>query len=336
MAFFRKKTSKIDKIERETTINAVEIRNLVVEYHTSKATVKAVNGIDLTLKKKHTLGLVGETGAGKTTAMLALMGLIPNPPGVIKSGQIRVNGIDMRCLTPGQLSAVRGSEIAMIFQDPMTSLNPVMTVGEQIQESLLFHRDITRKEAWEQAKNVLATVGIDPNRAGEYPHQFSGGMRQRVGIAIALACRPAVLIADEPTTALDVTIQDQVLRLMRDLREQYETSMILITHDLGVVAEICDEVAVMYGGRIVESGTLEDIFNHTMHPYTEGLFNSLPNIHARVHKLTPIPGLMPDPSRLPATARFRKEQPAIMEASSTHRVACCRYQEGDFHIKRGN
>ena len=335
MAFFRKKTSKIDKIERETTINAVEIRNLVVEYHTSKATVKAVNGIDLTLKKKHTLGLVGETGAGKTTAMLALMGLIPNPPGVIKSGQIRVNGIDMRCLTPGQLSAVRGSEIAMIFQDPMTSLNPVMTVGEQIQESLLFHRDITRKEAWEQAKNVLATVGIDPNRAGEYPHQFSGGMRQRVGIAIALACRPAVLIADEPTTALDVTIQDQVLRLMRDLREQYETSMILITHDLGVVAEICDEVAVMYGGRIVESGTLEDIFNHTMHPYTEGLFNSLPNIHARVHKLTPIPGLMPDPSRLPegctfaercpyATARCRKEQPAFMEASSTHRVACCR------------
>lgn len=347
MAFFRKKTSKIDKIERETTINAVEIRNLVVEYHTSKATVKAVNGIDLTLKKKHTLGLVGETGAGKTTAMLALMGLIPNPPGVIKSGQIRVDGIDMRCLTPGQLSAVRGSEIAMIFQDPMTSLNPVMTVGEQIQESLLFHRDITRKEAWEQAKNVLATVGIDPNRAGEYPHQFSGGMRQRVGIAIALACRPAVLIADEPTTALDVTIQDQVLRLMRDLREQYETSMILITHDLGVVAEICDEVAVMYGGRIVESGTLEDIFNHTMHPYTEGLFNSLPNIHARVHKLTPIPGLMPDPSCLPegctfaercpyATARCRKEQPAFMEASSTHRVDCCRYQEGDFHIKRGN
>ena len=298
-------------------------------------------------------GDLGWSGVGQyedmvnPCAMLALMGLIPNPPGVIKSGQIRVNGIDMRCLTPGQLSAVRGSEIAMIFQDPMTSLNPVMTVGEQIQESLLFHRDITRKEAWEQAKNVLATVGIDPNRAGEYPHQFSGGMRQRVGIAIALACRPAVLIADEPTTALDVTIQDQVLRLMRDLREQYETSMILITHDLGVVAEICDEVAVMYGGRIVESGTLEDIFNHTMHPYTEGLFNSLPNIHARVHKLTPIPGLMPDPSRLPegctfaercpyATARCRKEQPAFMEASSTHRVACCRYQEGDFHIKRGN
>lgn len=192
----------------------------------------------------------------------------------------------------------------------------------------------------------MATVGIDPDRAGEYPHQFSGGMRQRVGIAIALACRPAVLIADEPTTALDVTIQDQVLKLMRDLREQYETSMILITHDLGVVAEICDEVAVMYGGRIVESGTLEDIFNHTMHPYTEGLFNSLPNIHARVHKLTPIPGLMPDPSHLPegctfaercpyATERCRKEQPAVVEASGTHKVACCRYQEGDFHIKRG-
>ena len=251
--------------------------------------------------------------------MLALMGLVPDPPGVIKSGEIRVNGIDMRRLTPGQLSAVRGSEIAMIFQDPMTSLNPVMTVGEQIQESLLFHRDISRKEAWERAKDALATVGIDPNRAGEYPHQFSGGMRQRVGIAIALACRPAVLIADEPTTALDVTIQDQVLKLMRDLREQYETSMILITHDLGVVAEICDEVAVMYGGRIVESGTLEDIFNHTMHPYTEGLFNSLPNIHARVHKLTPIPGLMPDPSHLPEGCTFAIKSPAagIRKVTST-------------------
>lgn len=346
MSFFRKNTSKVDKIEREATANAVEIRDLAVEYHTSKATVKAVNGIDLTLKKKHTLGLVGETGAGKTTAMLALMGLVPNPPGVIKSGEIKVNGIDMRHLTPSQLSAVRGSEIAMIFQDPMTSLNPVMTVGEQIQESLLFHQKISRAEAWERAKEALAMVGIDPNRAGEYPHQFSGGMRQRVGIAIALACRPAVLIADEPTTALDVTIQDQVLKLMRDLRDRYETSMILITHDLGVVAEICDEVAVMYGGRIVESGSLEDIFNHTMHPYTEGLFNSLPNIHARVHKLTPIPGLMPDPSDLPEGCTFaercpyaveqcRKMQPAVMEASGTHKVACCRYQEGDFHIKRG-
>lgn len=347
MRFFRESAVKMEKIPQEDTTNAVEIRNLAVEYHTSKATVKAVNGIDLTLKRKHTIGLVGETGAGKTTAMLALMGLVPAPPGVITSGEIKVNGINMRQLTPGQLSAVRGSEIAMIFQDPMTSLNPVMTVGEQIQESLLFHQNISRKEAWKRAREALVTVGIDPNRAGEYPHQFSGGMRQRVGIAIALACRPAVLIADEPTTALDVTIQDQVLQLMRDLREQYETSMILITHDLGVVAEVCDEVAVMYGGRIVESGTLEDIFNHTMHPYTEGLFNSLPNIHARVHKLTPIPGLMPDPARLPegctfadrcpyATERCKKEQPADIEVSSSHKVACCRYQETDFHIKRGN
>ena len=325
----------------------MEIKNLIVEYRTSKATVQAVNGIDLTLKKKHTIGLVGETGAGKTTSMLALMGLVPNPPGVIVDGDIRVNGIDMLRLNPAQLSSVRGSEIAMIFQDPMTSLNPVLTVGEQIQESILLHEDISRKEAWERAKVVLATVGIDPNRISEYPHQFSGGMRQRVGIAIALACHPSVLIADEPTTALDVTIQAQVLKLMQRLRDEYETSMILISHDLGVVAEICDEVYVMYGGRIVEAGTLEDIFDRTMHPYTEGLFNSLPNINNRVHKLTPIAGLIPDPSHLPqgctfaercpyAVEKCRERQPELNRVSETHKVFCTRYLEADFHIKRGN
>lgn len=346
MRFTKKKTNS-SAVTREEGGNAVEIRNLVVEYRTSKEVVQAVNGIDLKLVRKRTLGLVGETGAGKTTAMLALMGLVPNPPGIIVDGSIRVNGIDMRALTPEQLSAVRGKELAMIFQDPMTSLNPVLTVGEQIQESILFHEDISKKEAWEKAQKVLETVGIDPNRAGEYPHQFSGGMRQRVGIAIALACHPSVLIADEPTTALDVTIQAQVLKLMRQLQEQYETSMILITHDLGVVAEICDEVAVMYGGRIVESGTLEDIFDHTMHPYTEGLFNSLPNINNRVHTLTPIKGLMPDPAHLPigctfaercpyATPECRQKQPDIIKVSDTHQLACARYAEPGFHIKRGH
>ena len=347
MKFSFSKKAQPQKIERVASDYAVEIKNLVVEYRTSKSTVQAVNGIDLTLKKKHTIGLVGETGAGKTTSMLALMGLVPNPPGVIVDGSILINGIDVRALSPAQLSAVRGNEIAMIFQDPMTSLNPVLSVGEQIQESILFHENISKKEAWERAREVLATVGIDPNRAGEYPHQFSGGMRQRVGIAIALACHPSVLIADEPTTALDVTIQAQVLKLMQTLRDEYETSMILISHDLGVVAEICDEVYVMYGGRIVEAGTLEDIFDHTMHPYTEGLFNSLPNINNRVHKLTPIAGLIPDPSHLPAGCTFaercpyatdacREKQPELTQASQTHKVYCTRYSEPDFHIKRGN
>ena len=347
MKFSFSKKVQPQKIERTASDYAVEIKNLVVEYRTSRSTVQAVNGIDLTLKKKHTIGLVGETGAGKTTSMLALMGLVPNPPGVIVEGSILVNGIDMRSLSPAQLSAVRGSEIAMIFQDPMTSLNPVLSVGEQIQESILFHENISKKEAWERARQVLATVGIDPNRACEYPHQFSGGMRQRVGIAIALACHPSVLIADEPTTALDVTIQAQVLKLMQTLRDEYETSMILISHDLGVVAEICDEVYVMYGGRVVEAGTLEDIFDHTLHPYTEGLFNSLPNINNRVHKLTPIAGLIPDPSHLPvgctfaercpyATDACREKQPELTQASRTHKVYCTRYSEPDFHIKRGN
>ena len=347
MKFSFSKKAQPQKIERVASDYAVEIKNLVVEYRTSKSTVQAVNGIDLTLKKKHTIGLVGETGAGKTTSMLALMGLVPNPPGVIVDGSILINGIDVRALSPAQLSAVRGNEIAMIFQDPMTSLNPVLSVGEQIQESILFHENISKKEAWERAREVLATVGIDPNRAGEYPHQFSGGMRQRVGIAIALACHPSVLIVDEPTTALDVTIQAQVLKLMQTLRDEYETSMILISHDLGVVAEICDEVYVMYGGRIVEAGTLEDIFDHTMHPYTEGLFNSLPNINNRVHKLTPIAGLIPDPSHLPAGCTFaercpyatdacREKQPELTQASQTHKVYCTRYSEPDFHIKRGN
>ena len=325
---------------------AVEISDLAVEYRTSKSVVHAVNGITLKLPQKATLGLVGETGAGKTTSMLALMGLIPDPPGVITQGTIHVNGLDMLKLSAKELSVVRGKEVAMIFQDPMTSLNPVMSVGSQIQESILLHETISKKEAWEQAKEMLKVVGIDPNRASEYPHQFSGGMRQRVGIAIALACHPSVLIADEPTTALDVTIQAQVLSLMRQLIQNYDTSMILITHDLGVVAETCDLVAVMYAGHIVEQGTLEDVFMRTKHPYTEGLFNSLPNIHDRVQKLTPIPGLMPDPSNLPqgcpfaprcayATETCQNRMPKPLSFSSTHEVACIRYEEREFKIARG-
>ena len=325
---------------------AVEVRDLTVQYVTSKETVEAVNGISFRLERKHTLGLVGETGAGKTTAMLALMNMVPNPPGVIREGTIVVNGLNMRELTPAELQAVRGKEIAMIFQDPMTSLNPVMTVGDQIAESIMLHRHIKEKEALAEAEKILATVGIDPARAVEYPHQFSGGMRQRVGIAIALACHPSVLIADEPTSALDVTIQAQILRMMKQLKEENDTSMIMITHDLGVVAELCDEIAVMYAGRIVEYGTLEEVFNHTAHPYTEGLFNSLPNIHNRQQKLQPIPGLMPDPANLPAGCAFaercayatdacRTAQPETHRFSDTHYAACSAYRDPAFHINRG-
>lgn len=336
--------SSLDSI-REKTDLAVDVENLVVKYKTSEATVEAVNSISLKVKKKRTLGLVGETGAGKTTAMLALMNMVPNPPGIITDGSVKINGLDMLHLTPAQLQTVRGSEIAMIFQDPMTSLNPVLTVGEQIEESILLHQNVTKAEAVKEAKKLLATVGIDPKRVSEYPHQFSGGMRQRVGIAIALACNPSVLIADEPTSALDVTIQAQILQMMRKLKDENDTSMILITHDLSVVAEMCDDVAVMYAGHIVEYGTLEEVFNDTKHPYTEGLFDSLPNIHKRVEKLHPIQGLMPDPSNLPkgctfaercpyATDECREQEPETFEFSETHRAACSAYRNSDFRIRR--
>lgn len=333
--------------KRAETEWAVDVEGLTVHYVTSAETVKAVNAIDLKLKKKRTLGLVGETGAGKTTAMLSLMRMVPDPPGQIISGQIRVNGLDMMQLTPAELQSVRGGEIAMIFQDPMTSLNPVLTVGDQIAESILLHRNVSKSEAMAAAQEILSTVGIDPRRAGEYPHQFSGGMRQRVGIAIALACNPSVLIADEPTSALDVTIQAQILHMMRQLKDENDTSMILITHDLGVVAEMCDDVAVMYAGRIVEYGSLREVFEETKHPYTEGLFNSLPNINDRRDKLQPIPGLMPDPSNLPAGCAFadrcayatdkcRAAVPEDRVFSDTHRAACAAYDDPDFKIRRGN
>jgi len=341
----RERVIKALETKRAATPYAVSVEDLAVHYITSRETVEAVNGISFRLPKKRTLGIVGETGAGKTTAMLSLMNMVPDPPGKIIRGSIQVGGLDIRSLSPAELQCVRGKEIAMIFQDPMTSLNPVVTVGEQIAESILLHQDISRQEALDQAKGMLAKVGIDPDRAGEYPHQFSGGMRQRVGIAIALACRPAVLIADEPTSALDVTIQAQILHLMRELKEENDSSMILITHDLGVVAELCDDVAVMYAGHIVEYGTLEEVFNHTRHPYTEGLFNSLPNIHNRVDRLRPIPGLMPDPSKLPAGCAFasrcpyatdacREQAPYVKHFSDTHLAACTAYRDEAFMIGR--
>ena len=240
----------------------LDIENLVVRYETEDGIVHALNGIDLQLGYHQTIGLVGETGAGKTTAALAMMRLVPSPPGVVECDKLMVDGRDILNLPTAKMEEVRGKDVSMIFQDPMTALNPVFTVGEQIAESLELHEHLDKKAAMERAKEMLELVGIPGSRANEYPHQFSGGMKQRVVIAIALACNPKLLIADEPTTALDVTIQAQVLELMSELKEKYDTSMILITHDLGIVAEVCDTVAVMYAGRIVEQGTPEDIFQH--------------------------------------------------------------------------
>ena len=327
--------------------NVLELKNLHVRFDTDDATVYAVNGVNLSLGEQKTLGLVGETGAGKTTTVLSLLRLISCPPGVITDGEIIVNGKNIMEMSDDELETMRGSEIAMIFQDPMTSLNPVMTVGDQIAESIAIHEKVSRREAYALAEKMLETVGIPGDRACEYPHQFSGGMKQRVVIAIALACHPGILIADEPTTALDVTIQAQVLDLMRKLKEEFRTSMIMITHDLGIVAETCDEVAVMYAGRIVEKGTLEDVFNRTGHPYTEGLFNSLPDLSDRSHEPQPIKGLIPDPTspydsccafadRCPyAVEKCGKALPAEKYLSETHMITCSRYEEPGFHINRG-
>jgi len=324
----------------------LDIQDLVIHFEVDGEVIRAVNGVSLCLGRGETLGLVGETGAGKTTTALAAMHLVPDPPGIIKSGEILLNGRDVREMTDAQLESVRGKEISMIFQDPMTSLNPVFTIGEQIAESLMIHERLSHEEAAGRVAEILEMVGIPGSRAGEYPHQFSGGMKQRVVIAIALACNPMVLIADEPTTALDVTIQAQVLELMKELKERYRTAMIMITHDLGIVAEVCDRVAVMYAGRIVEKGSLDDIFNHTLHPYTEGLFNSLPNIRDRRARLHPIPGLMPDPSNLPEGCAFaprcayasdacRERQPEFREFSPGHFAACAAYNDPGFHIRKG-
>ena len=324
----------------------LSIKDLVVHFEVDGDVIKAVNDVTIQLEKGKTLGLVGETGAGKTTTALAALNLVPDPPGIIKNGEIQVCGKDMRSLTPKELEQVRGDDIAMIFQDPMTSLNPVLTVGFQIAESIRIHEpELSSKQAYEKALDMLELVGIDRNRGSEYPHQFSGGMKQRVVIAIALACNPHVLIADEPTTALDVTIQAQVLDMMKNLKNKFGTATIMITHDLGIVADICDDVAVMYAGRIIEQGTLDDVFNHTRHPYTEGLFNSLPNIKDRKAELKPIPGLMPDPANLPAGCAFadrcsyatdacREKQPEKRWISDTHMVACTAYDDPNFMIER--
>lgn len=322
----------------------LNLENLVVRFETEDGIVRAVNGLDLKIEKGKAIGLVGETGAGKTTTALSLLRLIPDPPGVVECKKLELNGRDVLSMNIKELEKVRGKDISMIFQDPMTALNPVFTVGDQIAESIHLHEDVSYPEAQRMAVDMLELVGISGERAGEYPHQFSGGMKQRVVIAIALACHPQLLIADEPTTALDVTIQAQVLDLMKNLRKKYQTSLIMITHDLGIVAEVCDDVAVMYAGNVVEQGTLEDVFNHTCHPYTEGLFNSLPNVNDRRAMLTPIRGLMPDPTALSEGCPFYPRCPYAEEeckrtqqkkyVSDTHFIRCCAYDRPGFHIAR--
>ena len=323
----------------------LDIKDLVIHYETDDGTVEAVNGLDIQLEYGKTLGLVGETGSGKTTTALSILRLVPDPPGVIKNGSITLDGKDILNLPQKDLESIRGNLVSMIFQDPMTSLNPVLTVGEQIAEVIGLHENISEKEAADKAGQMLEVVGIPKERYGEYPHQFSGGMKQRVVIAMALACNPKLLIADEPTTALDVTIQAQVLETMKELREKFGSAMIMITHDLGIIAEVCEEVSVVYAGQIVEHGTLEDVFERTLHPYTEGLFGSLPNIEERRHRLQPIPGLMPDPTDLPkgccfaprckyCTEACTKARPEMKWVSDTHYVRCSRYDEPGFKIER--
>jgi len=294
--------------------NFLEVKDLVVEYTQNKQIVHAVNGVSLSLEKGKTLGLVGETGAGKTTIAKSIMRILPDIAAHIRGGEVWLNGENLLEKSENEMYDIRGSKIAMIFQDPMTALNPLMTVGDQIAEVLLLHQTEDKKVAMEKAGDMLEMVGIPRERYVEYPHQFSGGMKQRVVIAMALACDPELLLADEPTTALDVTIQAQVLDMIRDLRDKLQTSMILITHDLGVVAETCDSVAVVYAGQIVESGSKEDLFDHPTHPYTLGLFGSLPSMAVGEKRLHSIVGLPPDPTNLPTGCAFWPRCPHATEA----------------------
>ena len=293
--------------------NILEIRDLVVEYHTDDAVIHAVNGVNLSVKLGETIGLVGETGAGKTTIARAILRILQTPPAKFCGGQIVFKGEDIMGKTEHEMRRVRGDKIAMIFQDPMTALNPIEKVGDQIAEAIKLHNKISRAESEEKACEMLEMVGIQMERYNEYPHQFSGGMKQRVVIAMALACNPELLLADEPTTALDVTIQAQVLEMMQNLKERLGTSVVLITHDLGVVANCCNSVAVIYAGEIVEYGTAEHIFDYATHPYTIGLFNSLPKLDSDEKWLKPIKGLMPDPTNLPSGCKFCERCPDVME-----------------------
>lgn len=313
----------------------LEINDLSIQYKTDAGVTNAVNHLNLKVRKGETVGFVGETGAGKTTTALGIMRLVPSPPGEITGGEIFFKGENLLEKNIKDMRLIRGDQIAMIFQDPMTSLNPIMRVGDQIAEVIKLHQNLNKDEIRKKTIEMLELVGIRPERVDDYPHEFSGGMKQRVVIAMALACNPSLLIADEPTTALDVTIQAQVLELMRDLQSQFRTSTIMITHDLGVVAELCDHVAVIYAGSVVEYGTVDQIYNNTRHPYTIGLFESIPSLDEE-KDLKAIEGMPPDPTHLPsgchfhprcpyATERCAKEVPGSYEIGEGQTVSCFLY-----------
>lgn len=318
----------------------IEVKNLSVEFTSDDSVVYAVNGVDILIEEGETLGLVGETGAGKTTIARAILGIVPKPQGRVTQGEIIFEGENILELPEREMRKLRGNKIAMIFQDPMTALNPIERIGDQIEEAIALHNEISKPEAIERAMQMLETVGIPRERYFEFPHQFSGGMKQRVVIAMALACNPKLLLADEPTTALDVTIQAQVLKMMSELKEQFKTAVLMITHDLGVVASICQKVAIIYAGEIVEYGTLRQIFKNPMHPYTRGLFASLPKLDSTERRLKPIKGMMPDPTNLSPGCKFaercefatdecRKAAPPVIIPEDGHQVRCILAEKED-------
>lgn len=319
--------------QAEKSENILQIKNLTIHYETDSAVIEAVNDVSFNIRRGEMMGLVGETGAGKTSIALATMKLLPHPPAHVISGEIILNGENLIKKSSKDMRKIRGRVISMIFQDPMTALNPSETIGDQIAEVIRLHQKIPKKKIMERTIATLEMVGIPGERYSDYPHQFSGGMKQRIIIAMALACEPDLIIADEPTTALDVTIQAQILNLIRDLHAIMNTSMLLITHDLGIVAEICDRCAVIYAGEIVEMASVEDLFDHPLHPYTQGLFRSLPMLHRHVDRLTPIPGKVVDPSALPAWCSFydrcdqcqelcKSGNPNLHEITPGHFVRC--------------
>lgn len=311
----------------------LEIKNLSIEYRTGNGVAKAVNDLNFIIHKGEAVGLVGESGAGKTTTALSIMKLLPDHIGFVSNGDIMYHGKSMQEMSEKEMIDIRGSKISMIFQNPLTSLNPVFTVGHQISMVLKKHKNITRKQAQEEAGEMLKMVGIPEYRLKDYPHQFSGGMRQRVGIAAALACSPELLIADEPTTALDVTIQAQILELMKTLQKEYSTSLLMITHNLGIIAELCEKVAIMYGGTIVEYGTVKEVFGNPKHWYTVGLLNAIPSLTGKRERLHSIPGNVANAMNLPEGCRFhprcqkctqecKEKLPPMIQINRNHYARC--------------
>ncbi len=323
----------VEEVAPEEDDKLLEIQDLVVEYMTERAVVHAVNGLNLVIHKGESLGLVGETGAGKTTTALATLNILPKPAGEVVSGDVKFHGKSVFEMTDNELRDMRGGKISMIFQNPLTALNPVFTIGEQIAMVLRLHQGLNRKQAMKRAGELLEMVGIASYRIKDYPNQFSGGMRQRVGIAAGLACNPELLIADEPTTALDVTIQAQILELMKEMQTRYSSSLLMITHNLGIISELCQKVAVMYAGRVIEYGTVKAVFTNPQHPYTIGLLGALPTLDGDKDRLNAIPGRIADAQDLPTGCRFHPRcehctaqcentQPPMVKLSDDHYVAC--------------